>query len=315
MNLDSILKICIEIGKEADPRSQEEINKILEEKNRKYGKMEIKDLYDKDELFNPYIDSGIHLDLNKDINKVFVGIDTECQEIVLADRLGVDLVFGHHPEGKALLKLANVMDIHEASLVKSGIPVNIAEKLIIERQKELRKNLHSINYNRAINAAKLLKMPFMNIHTIADNLANKYMENYLIDNSFEKIADFIEKVVIDIEEYKISTKDGIFPNVINGLENSRLGKTFVKFNGGTSGNKKIFKHLERQGISTFICMHLPEDQLLEAKKYNINVIVMPHMASDSLGMNLLIDQILLRLNLNWNIVAGSGFIRYNRRNK
>ena len=107
--------------------------------------------------------------------------------------------------------------------------------------------------------------------------------------------------------------------VIYGLETineeygkNRAGKIFVKFNGGTSGNKNIFKYLENAGISTFVCMHLPEAHLDEAKKYNINVVVMPHMASDSLGINLVIDEIERETNEKLEIIAGSGFRRVAR---
>lgn len=309
MTLNDILKKSIKLGIEFDPRSEEDIKLFLDDKKEN---IHSNIYFDKEELFNPYLDSSVHYDNGKEIKKVFIGIDTEVQEIVLADKLGADLILGHHPEGKALLQLAKVMNIHEASLVNAGISVNVAEKLVYKRQLELNKRLHSINYNRAIDAAKLLDISFMNLHTIADNIANKFIENYIEKNNFKTLYDFTNKVIKDIKEYEITMLNGFSPSIISGEDDSRFGKVFVKFNGGTSGNKKIFKYLEEKNISTFVCMHLPDEQLKEAIKYNINVITMPHMASDSLGMNLLLDSLIKNNNLDWEIINGSGFIRFSR---
>ncbi len=306
MKLDEFFKIGIEAGRDGDPRSNEEIENFLNDKKEKFEKLSEKDkeYFDKYELINPYLDSAIYYDSGKDIKKIFVGIDTEVQEILLADKLGVDLVLGHHPEGKGLLNLWKVLEIHQEELIKSGLPVNIAERLVSERESELEIGLHGQNYNRSVDAAKLLDISFANLHTVADNLVNKYMIDYLKEKKVYKLKDII-KAVLEIKEYYETAKNTLKPKIVNGSEENRAGKIFVKFNGGTSGNKKMFKHLENIGISTFICMHLPENQIKEAKKYNINVIVMPHMASDSLGVNLLLDKIEERSGIKLDIISGS----------
>ncbi|MGM0508247.1 MAG: NGG1p interacting factor NIF3 [Fusobacteriota bacterium] len=313
MNIDRYFEIAIEEGKKGDARTEKEIQNDLDKRKKDYDNLDEnkKDYFDKDRLTNIYLDSAIHYDSGKDIKKVFVGIDTEIQELLLAEKLDVDLVMGHHPEGKALLNLWEVLDIHQESLVKSGLPVNIAERLISDRQDELERGLHGQDYNRAVTAAKLLDISFLNIHTPADNLANKFMEDFLIKKDYDKLGDIIDGV-LNISEYKETAKIGLEPKIVSGNEDNRVGKIFVKFNGGTSGNKKMFRHLENIGVSTFICMHLPKDQIEEAKKHNINVIVMPHMASDSLGMNLMIDAIESKEKTEFEIINGSGFIRIKR---
>ncbi len=313
MELSRLFKLGIEAGRLGDARSNEEIEKSLLEEKEKYEKLEgkEKEFYDTDRLFNPYLDSAIYFDSKKEIKKIFIGIDAEVQELLLADKLGVDLVLGHHPEGKALLNLWEVLTLHQESLIKSGLPVNIAERLVDERKAELSRALHGQNYNRAVDASKLLNLSFANLHTPADNLANKFMEDYLVEHKVKKVKDILE-CVLELEEYKITAKNTLKPKVVSGIKGNRVGKIFVKFNGGTSGNKKMFKHLENVGVSTFICMHLPEEQIKEAKKHNITVIIMPHMASDSLGMNLMIAEIEKNGNEKFDIIEGSGFIRINR---
>lgn len=297
MKIKDIFNFGIEAGKAGDSRDYEEIEKI--EKELK-----------KDEII--YEDSAIHYDSGADIKRVFVGIDCETQEILMADRLGVDLVFAHHPEGKALINLWKVMEIHREALIADGVSVNVAERVVEERQDEIKRAFHGSNYNRACDAARVMEMSFLNLHTPADNLANKAMKEFVENGRYKTIKEFIE-AALEIEEYKDAARYGVKPKVLSGSENNRIGKVFVKFNGGTSGNKKIFKYLEAAGISTFICMHLPEAHVEEAKKQNINVVVMPHMASDSLGVNLLIDEILKRGNEELEIIAGAGFVRVDRR--
>ncbi len=297
MKISDIFRYGIEAGKSGDSREYDEI----EGKEKKLKKDE-----------SLYEDSAIHYNSGREIKKVFVGIDCETQEILMAERLGVDLVLGHHPEGAALVNLWKVMEIHREALIAEGVSVNVAERLVEERQEEIKRAFHGTNYNRAVDAAKLLNISFLNLHTPADNLANKAMKDFVARGKYKTIKEFIDSVS-EIEEYKDAEMYGVKPKVLSGSDNNRIGKVFVKFNGGTSGNKKIFKYLESAGISTFICMHLPETQVEEAKKHNINVIVMPHMASDSLGMNLLIDEILQKGKEDIEIIAGAGFVRVDRR--
>lgn len=308
MKLEDIFYKGIEIGKKGDPRNNTEINKKLAEIKKEYKKLKAqkKDSFDIDRLKNPYSDSKIFYNNKKEIKKIFVGIDIENEELLLADKLGADTALAHHPEGIALLKLADVMDIHNFSLNKAGIPINITEKLISERQSQLNKRICAVNYNRSVDTAKLLDINFANLHTPADNLANKFMQNRIDSYKNIKLKDIID-MTYELYEYEVAAKQGSIPKIISGDESSQTGKVFVKFNGGTSGNSKIFKFLEMFGISTMVCMHLPEDQLKLAEKYNINVIVMPHMASDSLGMNLLLKDI-FKDNKDIEIIAGSGYI-------
>ncbi len=57
-----------------------------------------------------------------------VGIDIDGEELLLADKLGdIDLVISHHPRGKALAGLDDVMDLQIEMLAHYGVPVNIAE--------------------------------------------------------------------------------------------------------------------------------------------------------------------------------------------
>jgi putative NIF3 family GTP cyclohydrolase 1 type 2 len=67
--------------------------------------------------------------------------------------------------------------------------------------------------------------------------------------------------------------------------------------------------LVQAGVGTVICMHVPENHIEEAKKYHINVVISGHMASDSLGINILADKLEKE---EITITPFSGYIRVKR---
>ena len=67
--------------------------------------------------------------------------------------------------------------------------------------------------------------------------------------------------------------------------------------------------LAKAGIGTVVEMHVPEDAVQELKKLHVNVIDCGHMAADSIGANIFLDEIEKR---GIEIVPCSGLIRVKR---
>jgi hypothetical protein len=67
--------------------------------------------------------------------------------------------------------------------------------------------------------------------------------------------------------------------------------------------------MAQAGIGTIVEMHMKEEHFEEAKKNHLNVIVSGHIASDSLGANLFLDELEKR---GIEIVPLSGLIRAKR---
>ncbi|WP_350342943.1 hypothetical protein PRVXT_002212 [Proteinivorax tanatarense] len=53
------------------------------------------------------------------------------------------------------------------------LPINKAQKAVSETKDQVERRLHVANYDRVASAAKLLKMPFMVVHTPTDILRFK----------------------------------------------------------------------------------------------------------------------------------------------
>ncbi|HDH00346.1 MAG TPA: NGG1p interacting factor NIF3, partial [Nitrospirae bacterium] len=178
MKLKKIYETVVAKGIEADPRNRKTVLKSLDKAKKKYREMkkDEKEFFDMETLSNPYADTRIlHGTGEEEIRTALVGIDMEGAEILLADRLSsrgkkIDLVIAHHPEGKAFANFYEVMHMQADILNKFGVPINIAEGLLEGRIKEVERRLSPVNHARAADMARLLDMPFMCMHTPADNM-------------------------------------------------------------------------------------------------------------------------------------------------
>lgn len=317
MKLKEIFDIAIETGIDNDPRGRKKINQILKKRKENYAdlsKKKKKD-YDLEKLNNPYSDSGIHFgELNHKVKRVLVGIDIGAEEVLLAKELErqdkkIDLIIGHHPEGKALTNLHEVMDIQVEVLAKAGVPENIAEGVLCDRIDQVSRSISSINHYKSIDTARLLGIPFINIHTPADNCVWHFIDQEIIKKKPKTVGEIVE-LLKEIPEYKTATKLNSGPVIFSGKENSRAGKIIVSgMTGGTEGSEKIFERMSHYGIGTEIGMHLSEKHREEAAKHYINVVIAGHMASDSVGMNIIMDKIEKQ---GVEIIPCSGYIRHKR---
>ncbi len=317
MKLSDLFQLAVETGIDHDPRGRSGAMEELTRRQERYDKLEDeeKSVFDQEQLSNPYGDSRILWgDPDTEINSMLVGIDIDTAELVLADRLkekgmSVDMVVAHHPEGKALAGLHEVMPIQEDVLHAKGVPINVAEGLMGPRIAEVERSLLPNNHNKTVDAARLLNIPFMNIHTPADNCVQKFLEDLFSEKEPKTVGDIV-KLLKEIPEYAAAaaaTNAG--PKIILGADENRCGKIMVDMTGGTSGPENSYEKLSEAGVGTLVVMHIGEKHRKEAEKNHINVIIAGHIASDSLGLNLILDEFETR---GIAIEPYSGLIRHSR---
>ncbi len=320
MKLGEIYDLAIKMAIDTDPRPKKEILDDLKELKKKFKKMKKEERigFDEDQLKNPYADSRILAgDLNMQVRTILTGIDMETAEILMANELNkkgekIDLILAHHPEGRALQGLADAMKLQEHIMESAGVPLNITEKVLAPRIAEVKRALHADNFNRVAMAAELMGIAFACFHTLADNQVYAFLEKNISSKKHKRVTDVI-KALLKIPEYKIAAEQGNKPEIVTGSENSYTGKIVAtEMTGGTSGSEKIFEKLEYAGVGTILSMHCGEKHRKMAEKHHINVIVAGHMASDSLGMNLLLDKFEKK---GVKIIPASGLIRVSRNKK
>jgi putative NIF3 family GTP cyclohydrolase 1 type 2 len=309
MTIKQIYDLAIKMGIESDFRPKIQIEKQLKRVKEQYTKLDKgeKGIFDVEKLSNPFSDTRIQFDNGeKNIKKVMAGIDIDTAELMLAEELDISTVIGHHPLGMGLAGLDDVMHLQTDVLAQYGVPINIAESLTRIRISEVSRGVGAENHYKTSDAAKLLKIGLINVHTPVDNLVAKFVDRKLKKDKPEYVEDVI-KSLLEIPEYKEAAKKGFGPAIFSGAKENRVGKIALsEITGGTSSSKDIYEKLSQAGIGTIIGMHMTEESRKEAEKAHINVVIAGHISSDSLGMNLFLDELQKR---GIEIVPCSGLIR------
>lgn len=317
MKLIDLYKLVVKKGIAKDPRTASEIKDELKRAQKEYRKLKGPDkrAFDKEALTNPYADTRIlNGDPDTDIRTLMIGIDMEMPEIIAADRLNekgeeIDLVMAHHPEGAAWAKFYDVMRLQVAMLKNLGVAANVAEDMLKERMGEVERAVAPANHLRSVDIARLLDMPYMCCHTPADNHVASYLQKLFDRKKPEKMSQVLAMLKA-IPEYFDGMKKNAGPRILIGEPNKKAGKVYVDMTGGTEGPKRIFGRLSQAGVGTIVAMHLSEEHFKQAKSEYINVIIAGHIASDTLGLNLLLDEVEKTQKLK--VIPASGFIRVKR---
>lgn len=222
----------------------------------------------------------------ENIKKVLIGIDMETPELLLAQQLGYDCVVSHHPKADScVVDFAKVMDVQIDRMVKAGVPINKAQKVLKKRQASIDLLQHASNYDRVSSAARLMEMPYLNIHIPADFITEEIVQTRL-NKAFEnkpktKLSDIID----ELNSWEYYQEKIAQPVIRVGSNDDYAGKIEVLMAGGTSGGADVFKTYFEAGVGTIIAMHIPEDVKKAVIEQNIgNVIIAPHMPSDSIGL-------------------------------
>ncbi|AZR73842.1 hypothetical protein BBF96_10860 [Anoxybacter fermentans] len=236
-------------------------------------------------------DSGIIVE-GDGIKRILFGVDMETSELLLAKHLDVDCVITHHPKsGDPQINLYQVMSNQIKRMVVAGVPINKAQKALKKQQDKIERALHSSNYDRVASAARLLNMPFVAIHTPCDILAETTVQNHLderLKNKPEATLQDVVDALMELPEYQNTRAK---PKIRVGSKDDYAGKVFVTMAGGTGGGPDVAKAYFEAGIGTLVVMHMKEEVLNAVREQNIgNVIVAGHMASDSVGINKLIER-------------------------
>jgi len=317
MKLGEIYKKAISTGIENDPRGKARVLQVLKKAEKDFAKLEgrEKENHDKEKLTNPYADTRIlYGDHGREIISLLAGIDMEVGEVLVAQMLAlkgrkVDLVLSHHPQGSAFAAFYEVMDMQADIFNKYGVPINVMEGLLGERMNEVRQKIMPSNHQRGVDIAKLFDIPIMCIHTPADNCVATFLQK-IFDRERPEILDGIMSILEGIPEYKQAAEQKNGPSILIGSKEKRCGRIMVDMTGGTEGSKNVFEKLSNTDVGTLVVMHMGSEHKKEAEKNHINVVIAGHIASDNLGLNIMLDSVTGKEKLS--IIPVSGFRRIER---
>jgi putative NIF3 family GTP cyclohydrolase 1 type 2 len=235
-------------------------------------------------------DSAIYVS-GENIKKILFGIDAGVPELLLAKELGYDAVIAHHPPGgSAVINFHNVFKRHIGQMVAAGVPEREAERAVQRKLEALEVEMHMRNYGHAVDVARLLKVPYMNIHTPLDEIGRRRMSAQVK----RKIGkDSVVQDIVSALEELTEFKNALTKIKIRlGKPENPAGKVVVSHGAGTNGGYEIAKTYFRYGVGTLVYIHISPRDLEKLKTDGVgNLIVTGHIASDSVGINPLIHEL------------------------
>jgi putative NIF3 family GTP cyclohydrolase 1 type 2 len=227
----------------------------------------------------------------ENIKSVLAGIDVDNAVILAAKMKGYDCVAEHHGIMGRCVNIGKQMHYdHMMRMYDFGVPINVAQKLMDERAPRENFTLHAKNLNNKADFAKFMEIPYVGIHTPADLIGQKIVQDRIDKlcqgNSFVKVQDVIDSL-LEIREYKEAVAK---PIVRVGSPESYAGRVCVLFAGCTNAGADVFQAYFDAGVGTLILMHIPDaDAKVIQQQGKGNIILAGHMASDSIGFNKILE--------------------------
>ena len=135
----------------------------------------------------------------------------------------------------------------------------------------------------------MLKMPLVNIHQPCDEYMRTEILNKLNSGRTRYVSDMIRSVE-EIPEFRnASTKI----KLVHGNVRNETGRWILVLAAGTNGGYPIAKLYYEYGISTVIYLHIDHNDAkkIHDEKLNGNLVVLGHLAGDSIGLNALADRL------------------------
>ncbi len=231
-------------------------------------------------------DSAIYVE-GKEIKKILFGIDAGAPELLLAKQLRYDAVIAHHPQGNsAIIDYYKVFERHVEQMVEAHVPRKEAEQAVCKKRDALEVENHTRNYGHAVSVARLLKMPYMNIHAPLDEIGRQRMMKQVkltTDRNPNATVSDIAAALHKLPEFK-KAQTGI--KIRLGRGSNKAGKVVVSHAAGTNGGYEVARTYFKFGVGTLIYIHISSTDLERLRTDRVgNLIITGHIASDSVGIN------------------------------
>ena len=236
-------------------------------------------------------DSQVYVESDRDVHRVLFGIDVDGTELLWAQQQGYDAVIAHHPIGEhARMDFAKVVHRQVEQMTAEGIDRETAEKAVAARLDRIERANHMGNYNRIVDTARLIGMPLCNVHLACDIIGRQQIVDMLRERASDstRVGDVIDWLLEFPEMEAALTR----PETWIGSPDKPLGRWVVAMAGGTNGGYPVFNEYYKAGIDTVLAMHIPEEdihRLREAAPPDANLLITGHMATDSIGINRVIE--------------------------
>jgi hypothetical protein len=244
------------------------------------------------------LDSGIHVP-GENIKKLIFTMDANVGLIHMAKDLGFDAVVCHHPCG-VLLHRGEVYRKHVDLLEKQGVPresvINTLGEYFDTAVRRIENKRFRMLYYESpnqtvleVDAARLLNIPFMNIHNLFDEQGRRILQEK-IDQAASKnphwtLADVLHLIDMFPEARYARDEYGISPMISIGQPDSEASKVVFVHGALSAPDPKIVRFYWENGFKTVVALHMGFEGLERLKTESQgNLVLTGHFLGDSLGM-------------------------------
>ncbi len=227
-------------------------------------------------------DSGIWVP-GSGIRRVLFGIDAGPAELEIAKRLGYDLVIAHHPPEATLLAWQQYLR-HVPQMVAAGIPPHDAEELAAGQVEAMQLGAHARNDQHTVSVARLIGMPFMNIHTPLDEIGRRRVQSRLDDLASAHPAATALDVMHILQEFGEVRNARVSPLLAAGSAGDPAGRPHFAHGALDIPSYAMLKAYHAHGVKTLLTLRIGHADLVRLRSEKLGtLIVVGHMAGDSLG--------------------------------
>ncbi|AZR74579.1 hypothetical protein BBF96_15080 [Anoxybacter fermentans] len=223
------------------------------------------------------------------IKRVLFGVDMGASEIFLAHQLGYDAVIAHHPTG-AVRTFYKIFEEHVRQMVEAGVPEEVARAVIKEMTEVHQLRAQTANADHVPSVARLLNMPYLNIHFPLDQIGRKIMTQVIEEKTTEEstLQDVVDALMTLPEFQKADTEI----KILIGDPEAKRGKFVFSHGAGTNGGYGVANAYFEHGIDTVLYIHISHADLKKLRQEaKGNLIVTGHIASDLVGINPFIEKL------------------------
>lgn len=226
-------------------------------------------------------DSGIYVSGDR-IRRVLFGVDVGTAELQMAKSLGYDLVIAHHPPGTTPDQW-KLLRRHIEFMTAAGVPEDAAKAAVADRVEATRLRGQVANFDHTPSAARLLAMPYMNIHAPLDELGRRIMREAIdrvLSRSGPTVGDVVRALAALPEVAAAPTQVQIMMGDAEHPARNVVVAHGALTNGGYAVARTCFAH----GVDTVIYIHVDFGELQRLRSdAKGNLIIVGHLAGDSLG--------------------------------
>lgn len=220
------------------------------------------------------------------ISHVLLGIDVGAAELFMARQLGYHAVIAHHPAGYAG-PFWEVYRLHVQQMLAAGVRREVAEAAVADRITDFQAAAQRENYDHVASVARLLETPFLNIHSPLDEVGRRIMQqtvdSAVAANPAATVAD-LRDALLKLAPFAAARTEMHLPL---GEWQAQAGRVIVSHGAYTNGGYAVARAYFTHGVNTLCCIHFPREdaERLTAEGISGNLLVMGHIAGDSVGIN------------------------------